>query len=140
MCECVCERTEAARVKSSMGRAASTQIYGQSVYLALCCADMLRSRLFHGPPYLNHALLPLLPLPSDHTLPQESLQDNNREGLTQAREEGTKCTEDKKKRRISTRLSYKKVKTNSISVIQLYLSYLSQTLSCSSVICCLWVL
>lgn len=78
VCENMCERTEAARVKSSMERAASTQIYGQSVYLALCCADMLRSRLFHGTPYLNHVLLPLLLLPLDHTLPRESLWDNKR--------------------------------------------------------------
>lgn len=77
----VCERTEAARVKSSMERVASTQIYGQSVYLALCCVDMLRSRLFHGPPYLNHVLLPLPPPPSDRTPLRESLQDDNRDGL-----------------------------------------------------------
>lgn len=64
-----------------MERAGSTQIYGQSVYLALYCADMLRSRLFHGPPYLNHVLLPLPLPPSDHTPPQESLQDDNREWL-----------------------------------------------------------
>ncbi|GAA6097355.1 uncharacterized [Tachysurus ichikawai] len=69
-------RTEAARVKSSMERAASTQIYGQSVYLALCGVDMLRSRLFHGPPYLNHVLLPPLLPPSDRMPPQESLQDD----------------------------------------------------------------
>lgn len=71
---CVRERTEAARVKSSMKRAAVTQIYGQSVYLALCSEGMLRSRLFHGPPYLSHALPPLLPPPlRDRTLLPGSL-------------------------------------------------------------------
>lgn len=94
-----------------MERAASTQIYGQSIYLALCCADMLRSRLFHGPPYLNHAPLPLLPPPSDRTPPRESLQDNNKEGLNigRAGEEGAESghkVRKKKKRKRSTGQSY----------------------------------
>lgn len=41
---------------------------GQSVYLALCSVGTPSSCLFHGPPYLSHALLLLLLLPLVHML------------------------------------------------------------------------
>ena len=45
-----------------VGESSSHTEHGQSVYLALCSVGTPSSRLFHGPPYLSHALL-LLPLP-----------------------------------------------------------------------------
>lgn len=59
-----------ARGTMSMGRSRAGEVgessshteHGQSVYLALCSVGTPSSRLFHGPPYLSHALL-LLPLP-----------------------------------------------------------------------------
>lgn len=61
-----------ARGTMSMGRSRAGEVgessshteHGQSVYLALCSVGTPSSRLFHGPPYLSHALLlPLLPPP-----------------------------------------------------------------------------
>lgn len=59
-----------ARGTMSMGRSRAGEVgessshteHGQSVYLALCSVGTPSSRLFHGPPYLSHALL-LPPLP-----------------------------------------------------------------------------
>lgn len=64
---CVCM---GARGTMSMGRSRAGEVgessshteHGQSVYLALCSVGTPSSRLFHGPPYLSHALL-LPPLP-----------------------------------------------------------------------------
>lgn len=48
--------------------------HGQSVYLALCSVGTPSSRLFHGPPYLSHALLLPPPLPPVHMPSLGSLQ------------------------------------------------------------------
>lgn len=51
-----------------VGESSSHTEHGQSVYLALCSVGTPSSRLFHGPPYLSHALL-LLPLPPPVRMP-----------------------------------------------------------------------
>lgn len=57
-----------------VGESSSHTEHGQSVYLALCSVGTPSSRLFHGPPYLSHVLLLLLPLPPVRMLLLGSLQ------------------------------------------------------------------
>lgn len=64
------ERSRAGEVEES----SSHTEHGQSVYLALCSVGTPSSRLFHGPPYLSHALLLPPPPPPVHMPSLGSLQ------------------------------------------------------------------
>lgn len=92
----------------SMGRSRAGEVeessshteHGQSVYLALCSVGTPSSRLFHGPPYLSHALPLLPPPPPVHMLSLGSLQAHIH---THIHTHITSCTE------MSTSQSYRRM-------------------------------
>lgn len=65
-----------------VGESSSHTEHGQSVYLALCSVGTPSSRLFHGPPYLSHALPLPPPLPPVRTLSLGSLQAHTHTYIT----------------------------------------------------------